>query len=360
MIFDGLFNNKKKSASAPAPESEEKKKAEVQLPEAVSAALDAVLPKLSGSPESFESTYTPQEFAECITGADYDKLLVLAEFFFGIAKEKQETKETGFEPYTNASAMIYAEIQKKLQKAERIYVLMDHSLNTEYPYIADGDVFFFFDETRAKQWCALCNASLKKPLTVRAVENKDIGNIFVIMAIIGAEFVRFHPEINNLRIKRSDIYKCEVKTVSESRVRFLMLSYVQLMNTSKKEQTQQIYAAMMGCIGIDKFLIAGTEENEMFRAATIADTEKVIWVPLFTDELEFRHFLDTFPALKPQFEKTVLKVISFTGLQGMLTAPEMGGVVINPADVGLRIKPDTCKVMIENVIKAQEATKEQE
>ncbi|MBP3361490.1 MAG: hypothetical protein J6N52_11585 [Clostridia bacterium] len=358
MIFDGLFNNKKKDADAP--ENMEAKNLDVQLPDAVKSALDAVLPKLNGSGDNLEGTYTPQEFSESISGADYDKLLVLAEYFFGIAAQKQKANETGHELYAHASAMIYAEIQKKLQKAERIYVLMDHCLNTEYPYIVDGDVFFFFDETRAKQWCALCSASAKKPLAVRAIENKDIGNIFVLMAIIGAEFVRFHPEINNLRIKRSDIYKCEVKTVSDSRVRFLMLSYVQHMNTSKKEQTKQVYAAMMGSIALDKFLIAGTEENEMFRAATIADTEKVVWVPLFTDELEFRHFLDTFPAIKPQFEKTTLKVISFTGLKGMLSAPEMGGVVINPADVGLRIKPDTCGVMIENVIKAQqEANKNQ-
>jgi len=157
------------------------------------------------------------------------------------------------------------------------------------------------------------------------------------------------------------MFKCEVKTVANSRVRFLMLNYVQLMNSkTKKEQTKQVFSAALGAISLDKFLLPGTEENGMFRAVTLADGEKVTWIPIFTDELEYRHFLDLFPDIKEQFKSCVLKIVPFAGLKSMFDAPELGGIVVNPADVGLRIKPDNCKLMVANAEKFMEAQKQAE
>lgn len=359
MIFDGLFNKKKADEVSENQAVPEEKKTIIS--DAAADALNTILPKLEGNPERLEECYAPQEFMEAISGAPYDKLFILSEFLFAFSKEQQEAGKEGAEKYAGASAMVYGEISKKLQSAEEIYVIMDNCLKMEYPYIADGDALLFFDRTRAVQWCSILNNSVEKPLVVKTVPNTEIKNVLAMLAIVGAESIRFHPEINNIRIKRSDMFKCEVKTVADSRVRFLMLNYVQLMNSkTKKEQAKQAFAAVLGAISLDKFLLPGTEENGMFRSVTISDGEKVTWVPLFTDELEYRRFLDTFPDIKEQFKNCSLRVVPFTALKSMFDAPELGGIVINPADVGLRIKPDNCKLMVQNAEKFLEAQKKNE
>ncbi len=356
MIFDNLFNKPDKKSEKSENSVQEKPAKSTEVPDAVKTAMDEMFPKAEYDVRKIPEKYTYEQEKEAFMSAKTDNLIILAEFLYTSAGE-EETDEEKKKLLAIVTA-IYAQIQLRMRDADQMYIITDTSIATEYPFIADGEALMFFDEQRARQWCAVCGHGAEKPLQVRAIKKEGLGSIFVLLTVLGVQFIRFHPEINSLKIRQSDFYKCEIKTVTDRRVRFFMLSYVQLLNLGKKEQTKQAYAVMLGLISQSQYLVAGVDDDKGFHANTIADPEKKSWIPLFTDEAEMKRFLDAYPSLKPQLEKSAVKVISFSRLKGFVEGGGLSGVVVNPADVGLRINSELCLKMIENAEKTAEKNQE--
>lgn len=335
----------------------EKKDIKIEIPDAAKKALDETLPKLGGKPECFEQFYpNPQALAEEIIDAKPENLLILADFFFHFKDEnKSETDNTAL--YKGAASVFYNKIQNYLKNAENIYVIMDNCLDTPLPYCVDGEALIFFNEERASQWCSFLNNSHKKPVSVAKVKNEDITKMLATITIWGIKQVRFHPEINSLHINLADMFKCEVKTVSDSSVRFLALNFIQVSNSGKDDRKQLAYNAMLSAIAANRFLAAGKEESGNFKFITISGTDGKNWIPLFTDALEFQQFIEKFSQIKQGFEEAVFKNAEFKALKPIFAASDIDGVVINPADTGIRIPSDLAAKLIEAVEAAQKDAK---
>ena len=346
---------KKKTQEAQQPEEKRDTVAQKsEIPDAVKKALDETLPTLEGNLEKFEELYpNPAALAEDIKEATTDNLLVLADYFFHYSDENK-TELNNAAIFKGASSVFYNKIQNYLKDAPEVYVIMDNCLDTPIPYSADGEALIFFDSERAAQWCSFLNGSHKKPLTVAKVNNADITKMLATVTVWGIEFVRFHPEINSLHIKLADMFKCEVKTVSSSRVRFLMLNFIQVSNAGKEDRKQLAYNAMLTSIAADQFLAAGKEDKENFSFITISGTDGKVWIPLFTDAMEYQLFLSKFEQIKAGFEGAALKVAKFSALKPIFQNKSgIDGVVVNPADTGVRIQGDLILKMIEAVENAK-------
>ena len=329
-----------------------------EMPDAVKKALDETLPKLGGDLDRFEEMYpNPSVLAEEIKDAATDNLIILSDYFFRYDSEnKSDDKNSAV--FKGAASVFYNKIQNYLKDAKEVFVIMDNCLDEPTPYCAEGEVLIFFDGERASQWCSFLNSSHKKPLTVAKVNNEDIPKMLATVTVWGVEFVRFHPEINSLHIKLSDMFTCEVKTVSNSRVRFLTLNFIQTSNAGKDDKKQLAYNAMLTAIATDKFLAAGRENDNNFSFITIAGADGKVWIPLFTDAMEYQVFLSKFEQIKKGFDDAALNVANFTVMKQIFEKQgEISGVVVNPADVGVRIQGDLILKMIEAVENSQNENK---